>query len=206
MCGGLNYTCHSSSSSQPSPNSSVCQLYDEHQRISGLLSSRRLQFFDGSLSMRLSGGEKCGNGHNRSTLINFECDRAVLVGKPRYIEVCVCCLFTFAHVYVHVQYMYCTSNNNVCYVNISLSPLSLLPSSLPPPSLPPFLSPPSLSLSHQEVDCEYSFEWPTLLACPHKELECVADGGRYDLRPLLHYQNWMVTTSGEYNIAVGGCR
>ena len=142
VCGGLNYTCHSSSSSQspqPSPNSSVCQLYDEHQRISGLLSSRRLQFFDGSLSMRLSGGEKCGNSHNRSTLINFECDRAVLVGKPRYIE--VCCLFTFAHVYVHVQYMYCTSN--MCILIQYLS-LLLAPSLFLPPSFTPS---PSISLS-----------------------------------------------------------
>lgn len=73
---------------------------------------------------------------------------------------------------------------------------AVLSSIFNPPSLPPI----------QEVDCEYSFEWPTLLACPHKELECVAEGGRYDLRPLLHYQNWMVTTSGDYNIAVGGCR
>ena len=61
-------------------------------------------------------------------------------------------------------------------------------------------------LLFQEVDCEYSFEWPTLLACPHKELECVAAGGKYDLRPLLHYRNWMVTTSGDYSIVVGGCR
>ena len=61
-------------------------------------------------------------------------------------------------------------------------------------------------LPSQEVDCEYSFVWPTLLACPHKELECVARGGRYDLRPLLHYHNYMVTTSGDYTIAVGGCR
>ena len=33
----------------------------------------------------------------------------------------------------------------------------------------------------QVVGCEYSFEWPTLLGCPHKELECAAAGGRYDL-------------------------
>lgn len=82
LCGALNYACHGSSS-----NVSVCQHFDDHQRTSGVQTTRRLQFFDGSLSMRFTGGEKCSNGRNRSTLINFECDRTVLIGQPRYVEV-----------------------------------------------------------------------------------------------------------------------
>ena len=85
VCGSLNYTCHDSSE-----NTSVCQHYNDHQRISGLQTARKLQFFDGSLSLRLSGGDKCSNEHSRSTLINFECDRTVLIGEPRYIQVCTC--------------------------------------------------------------------------------------------------------------------
>ena len=84
LCGGLNYSCH-----QSSQNVSVCQNYDGHQRISGLTASRKLVFFDGSLSMRLDGGDKCNSiGKNRSTLISFECDRTVLAGQPRYVQVC----------------------------------------------------------------------------------------------------------------------
>ena len=84
LCGPLNYTCHDSTK-----NTSVCQRYDEHQRTSGLQAMRTLQFYDGSLSMRFTGGDKCNsNGRTRSTLINFECDRTVVFGEPRYIEVC----------------------------------------------------------------------------------------------------------------------
>ena len=91
VCGALNYSCHDSTNT----DTAVCQHFDTHQRISGLQSSRKLQFFDGSLSMRLSGGDNCNsNGRSRSTLINFECDRTVLIGEPRYIEVqhiqCTC--------------------------------------------------------------------------------------------------------------------
>ena len=82
VCGALNYSCHGSTL-----NTSVCQRYDEHQRVSGLQTAQKLQFFDGSLSLRLSGGDKCSNGRSRSTLINFECDRTVFIGEPRYIEV-----------------------------------------------------------------------------------------------------------------------
>ena len=85
VCGVLNYSCHDSTQ-----NTSVCQHYPDHQRVSGLQTAQKLQFFDGSLSMRLSGGDKCSNGRNRSTLINFECDRSVFIGQPRYIEVCYC--------------------------------------------------------------------------------------------------------------------
>ncbi len=60
----------------------------------------------------------------------------------------------------------------------------------------------------QERDCEYSFEWPTALACPPRELECLAEGGDYDLQPLLGNRNWVVTTFGSnsFTYIIGGCR
>ena len=61
----------------------------------------------------------------------------------------------------------------------------------------------------QESDCEYTFEWPTALACPPRELECVAEGGKYDLRPLMETQNWEVNNgldAGKHRILIGGCR
>ncbi len=65
----------------------------------------------------------------------------------------------------------------------------------------------------RESDCAYSFEWATPLACPPRELACVAAGGKYDLTPLLENRLWRVDASsgGEeggqfYNYVIGGCR
>ena len=61
----------------------------------------------------------------------------------------------------------------------------------------------------QETGCAYSFEWPTPLACPPRELECVAGGGKYDLTPLLGNRKWIVDTGevgGAFVYVLGGCR
>ena len=61
----------------------------------------------------------------------------------------------------------------------------------------------------RESDCEYSFEWPTALACPPRELECVAEGGKYDLRPLFDGRSWVVNTESSddgYRYLIGGCK
>ena len=63
----------------------------------------------------------------------------------------------------------------------------------------------------EENECEYSFEWATPLACPPRELACVAAGGKYDLTPLLGNRVWRVDTDGTregeyYNYVIGGCR
>lgn len=43
--------------------------------------------------------------------------------------------------------------------------------------------------------CHYLFTWSTALACLPITLDCVADGGAYDLRPLMQTRNWNVDTS-----------
>ena len=64
----------------------------------------------------------------------------------------------------------------------------------------------------RELGCEYSFEWATPLACPPRELSCVAAGGKYDLTPLLQNRLWRVDVSSggqegqSYNYVIGGCR
>lgn len=61
----------------------------------------------------------------------------------------------------------------------------------------------------KESDCAYSFEWATPLACPPRELECVAAGGKYDLTPLLGNRHWEVDTRGiwgAFSYVIGGCR
>ncbi len=63
----------------------------------------------------------------------------------------------------------------------------------------------------RETDCQYSFEWATPLACPPRELACVAAGGKYDLTPLLGNKFWYVDTGGSelgeyYVYVIGGCR
>ena len=60
----------------------------------------------------------------------------------------------------------------------------------------------------QEIDCAYTFEWPTALACPPQELECVAGGGNYNLQALLGNQNWVVNTgnSKDFTLVIGGCK
>lgn len=61
----------------------------------------------------------------------------------------------------------------------------------------------------RELDCGYSFEWPTPLACEPQELGCVAAGGKYDLTPLLGNRRWEVETAeqgGAFVYVVGGCR
>lgn len=60
----------------------------------------------------------------------------------------------------------------------------------------------------KESNCGYTFEWPTALACSPRELECVAAGGKYDLRPLLENQNWLVNVeeSTQDQFVIGGCR
>lgn len=59
----------------------------------------------------------------------------------------------------------------------------------------------------ESEDCGYTFDWPTALACPPKELECIAGGGRYNLQPLFQQQVWIVRGLGNgYNYVIGGCR
>ena len=60
-----------------------------------------------------------------------------------------------------------------------------------------------------EKDCQYTFEWPTALACEPKELDCVAAGGKYDLRPLLERKTWKVEkgeVKDDYEYVIGGCK
>lgn len=60
----------------------------------------------------------------------------------------------------------------------------------------------------REDNCDYTFEWPTVLACLPRELECVAEGEKYDLRALLEIRNWEVKVGGgsRYRYVIGGCR
>ena len=59
----------------------------------------------------------------------------------------------------------------------------------------------------ENEDCGYTFDWPTSLACLPRELECIAEGGRYDLRPLLQDRVWVVKNGiNDYHYVVGGCR
>lgn len=60
----------------------------------------------------------------------------------------------------------------------------------------------------REDNCDYTFEWPTVLACLPRELECVAEGEKYDLRALLEIRNWEVKVGGgsRYHYVIGGCR
>ena len=60
-----------------------------------------------------------------------------------------------------------------------------------------------------EKDCQYTFEWPTTLACEPQELDCVAAGGKYDLQPLLERKTWKVEkgeVEDDYEYVIGGCR
>ena len=113
----------------------------------GQLSTQRLTYFEGSLTLTYSGGETCRRtGKDRTVEIDLDCDRSVYIGTPRYVE---------------------------------------------------------------EDNCSYTFVWPTALACPPRELQCVAAGGKYDMRPLLQQRNWVVdsprgNSRGTY--VVGGCR
>lgn len=61
----------------------------------------------------------------------------------------------------------------------------------------------------REKDCQYTFEWPTALACEPQELDCMAAGGKYDLRPLLERKTWRVDkgeVKDDYEYVIGGCR
>lgn len=115
----------------------------------GQVSTQRLSYFEGSLTLTYSGGEVCRKtGKERTVVIDLDCDRSVYIGTPRYI---------------------------------------------------------------QEDNCSYTFVWPTALACPPRELQCMAGGGRYDMRPLLQQRNWVVDaprggggSRGTY--VIGGCR
>lgn len=65
----------------------------------GLISSRELTYFDGSLTLRYSGGDLCHhNQQNRSVLVTFECDRLASVSGtvPTYMNESKCSyLFTW---------------------------------------------------------------------------------------------------------------
>ena len=51
--------------------------------------------------------------------------------------------------------------------------------------------------------CHYLFLWHTALACLPVTLECVADGGTYDLRSLMKKKNWIIHSSyGEIVLSV----
>lgn len=59
----------------------------------------------------------------------------------------------------------------------------------------------------ENEDCGYTFDWPTPLACLPREIECVAVGGQYDLRPLLQQQVWDVKNGiNNFTYKIGGCR
>ena len=111
----------------------------------GQVSTQQLTYFEGSLTLTYSGGEKCRRtGKDRTVEINLECDRSVYIGTPKYV---------------------------------------------------------------QEDNCSYTFVWPTALACPPRELQCVAQGGKYDMRPLLQQRNWLVDAGKSGNVyKIGGCR
>ena len=126
----------------------ICQA-DSHgvHHSCGSLGSQQLRYFEGSLTMAYTGGDKCNHvSVERSSEISFECDRSNYTGAPAFVS---------------------------------------------------------------EVDCVYTFVWPTALACPPRELECVVAGGKYDLRPLLDSRNWLVSKAegvgGDYQYVIGGC-
>ena len=51
----------------------------------------------------------------------------------------------------------------------------------------------------EENDCLYRFLWPTVLACKPKTIDCIAEGGKYDLRPLFTTtRNWHIQNSDVY--------
>jgi len=52
----------------------------------------------------------------------------------------------------------------------------------------------------EENDCLYRFLWPTVLACKPKTIDCIAEGGKYDLRLLrIATPNWHIQNSNVYN-------
>lgn len=145
VCGALNSTCNTTKSDVGTVP--VCQYAsNSHPYTCGKLATQTIQYLDGSLSLRYTGGDACHHVvRNRSVLINFECDNSVYIGEPKYVR---------------------------------------------------------------EENCDYTFEWPTALACRPRELECVAAGGKYDLRALLESQNWVVNTGDgtKFHYIIGGCR
>lgn len=54
--------------------------------------------------------------------------------------------------------------------------------------------------------CHYLFQWSTPLACAPAELECVASGGKYNLKPLMEKRNWLISGQNGQQIVIGGCQ
>ena len=51
----------------------------------------------------------------------------------------------------------------------------------------------------EENDCLYRFLWPTVLACKPATIDCIAEGGKYDLRALfMTNRNWHIQNSDVY--------
>ena len=51
----------------------------------------------------------------------------------------------------------------------------------------------------EESECLYRFLWPTVLACKPTTIDCIAEGGKYDLRPLFTTtRNWHIQNSEVY--------
>ncbi len=78
----------------------VCQLDSVHKFHScGLFATEKLTYFDGSLSLRYTGGDLCHRtNRNRSVLVTFECDRQASVSEtmPTYMNESDCAyLFTW---------------------------------------------------------------------------------------------------------------
>ena len=50
-----------------------------------------------------------------------------------------------------------------------------------------------------ETECLYRFFWPTVLVCKPITIDCIAEGGKYDLRPLFTTtRNWHIQNSEVY--------
>jgi len=51
----------------------------------------------------------------------------------------------------------------------------------------------------EESDCLYRFLWPTVLVCKPKTIDCIVEGGKYNLKPLSFNRNWHIQNSNVYN-------
>lgn len=144
ICNPLDHVCTQNDKGQVA----VCQLdTNQNHHTCGLSNTQLLTYFDGSLTMKFTGGDTCHQSKHRSVLINFECDRTLAnyKGYPRFVS--------------------------------------------------------------ENEECGYTFDWPTALVCPPRELECLADGGRYNLQALLQQRVWRVRgLDNGYNYVIGGCR
>lgn len=74
-------------------NVSVCQFDSTNYHVCGLSTNQELTYFDGALSLRFKGGDRCHhNSKDREVLVMFECDRAANISgtRPKYLNESEC--------------------------------------------------------------------------------------------------------------------